>query len=70
MRDRIPRAAKGLMTCETQSTDGSLMDCESSCEQAFKTTGIWPALPSQCDQMAGLFFNIWPFTAMKICVTT
>ena len=21
----------------------------------------------QCDQIAGLFFNIWPFTSMKIC---
>ena len=22
---------------------------------------------NQCDQMPGLLFNIWPFTAMKIC---
>ena len=21
----------------------------------------------QCDQMARLFFNFWPFTSMKIC---
>ena len=25
---------------------------------------------TQCDQMSKLFFNIWPFTSLKICSVT
>ena len=35
-----------------------------NCLRAF-VTGL--DVPTQCDQMVGLFFNIWPLTTMKIC---
>ena len=37
------------------------------CQPSFSFHKIIPGSCNQCDQMAILLFNLWPFTAMTIC---